>query len=444
MTSLAERVAARTGGQPVLISDQRCLSRDDLLMARPLDSRHLGARLAVSLRSTADLLRILTAYDGHAAALLLLSAELDPTVVAALAAAAHCSAIISDRDDVPDAVHPDAALGPATGAAPQAAATAWIMTTSGTTGQPKMVQHSLATLSRSTRAGSAGGPAPVWGLTYEPTRFAGLQVVLQAIIGGGTLVAPDDCAADLAIRLRTLAAAGCTHLSATPTLWRRILMHPAAASLRLRQITLGGEIADQSLLDALRARFGDALITHIYASTELGVGFSVRDGREGFPTDYLDRGAGDVRLKIAQGRLWLRPPGDCPDYVGAHHITRDQEGFADTQDQVEQRGDRILFLGRNTGVVNVGGAKVNPETVERTIHMMPEVALVRVSSRRNPLSGAVLVAQIVPVTLPQDIATLKRRVVQHCRRHLPPEAVPALVQISETLMVNAAGKLVRN
>ena len=241
------------------------------------------SRLALSIREPEALLKVLAAYDGRIDALLLTSCQLAPDEVQALAADAKATLIVSDRTEIPGAHSPDSLFSEGNvvkdAMSPEDMETKWIMTTSGTTGHPKMVSHTLAGLARTVRPVRPGAPVPVWGLTYEATRFAGLQVVLQAVLGGGTLVLL-PLSAPIGDRLAGFAAVDVTHLSATPTLWRRMLMHPASAALSLRQITLGGEIADQALLDTLRTRFPDAQVTHIYASTETGVGFSVRDGRE--------------------------------------------------------------------------------------------------------------------------------------------------------------------
>lgn len=186
--------------------------------------------------------------------------------------------------------------------------TRWLMTTSGTTGLPKMVPHTLATLSRSTSR-FEGGTVQTWGLLYDPTRFAGLQVVLQALIGGGPLALPDT-GRPLSEQVEALAAAGCTALSATPTLWRRILMAQGHERLALRQATLGGEIVDQGTIDALRSAFPNARITHIYASTEAGVGFSVRDGAGRLPGRVsADRSRRSAASGIG-GHPLDSPPGD--------------------------------------------------------------------------------------------------------------------------------------
>ena len=105
--------------------------------------------------------------------------------------------------------------------------------------------------------------------------MAGLQVLLQALLGGSSLALP-AAGTGLAERLALFARCGVNAISATPTLWRKMLMLPAAQrALALRTITLGGETADQQVLDALARAYPGARVRHLYASTEAGVGFAV-------------------------------------------------------------------------------------------------------------------------------------------------------------------------
>ena len=350
--------------------------------------------------------------------------------------------MISDRDDLAGVQPPEAIVSEADDPARGSQATEWILTTSGTTGRPKMVRHRLDSLTRSVHPSTDATSPPIWGLLYEPTRFAGLQVVLQAMLGGGTLAIPSQTD-DHRRLLSELTELGCTHLSATPTLWRKILLHPASQGLELSQVTLGGEIVDEAILRSLRRAFPSARITHIYASTEAGVGFSVHDGHEGFPASYLHAHPKGVEIRIISGRLWVRPPGPKSDYLGSESLRRDVDGFIDTLDRVEVEGDRVLFLGRDNGLVNIGGVKVQPEEVERVIYELPEVSLVAVSSRKNSFSGAVLVATVVPSDHVVDHEQFKLAVLRHCRANVARESVPALVRIVDSLEINAAGKLVR-
>ena len=73
----------------------------------------------------------------------------------------------------------------------------------------------------------------------------------------------------------------------------------------------------------------------------------------------------------------------------------DDDGFVDTGDMVERRGDRLFFVGRRGGIINVGGAKVHPEEVEAALNAHAAVRASRVFARKNPITGALVVADVV-------------------------------------------------
>ena len=64
--------------------------------------------------------------------------------------------------------------------------------------------------------------------------------------------------------------AGVTHISGTPSHWRRALMSPMARCIDPAYVRLSGEIADQAVLDGLAQAFPNASIGHADASTEAG------------------------------------------------------------------------------------------------------------------------------------------------------------------------------
>src|SRR4029434_9911963 len=113
----------------------------------------------------------------------------------------------------------------------------------------------------------------------------------------------------LAYGVELLARLGCTALSATPSFWRKLAFGGLLDRLSLRTVTLGGEAADQLILDLLASRFPKAAIRHIYASTEAGVGFSVSDRIAGFPATFLHQPPPGVELRVRQadGMLLLKP-----------------------------------------------------------------------------------------------------------------------------------------
>jgi non-ribosomal peptide synthetase component F len=84
-------------------------------------------------------------------------------------------------------------------------ATEWLMLTSGTSGVPKIVGHTLEGLTGAIVAdGPARGASPVWATFYDISRYGGLQIFLRAIIGGGSMVLsePGEPVADYVARLR--------------------------------------------------------------------------------------------------------------------------------------------------------------------------------------------------------------------------------------------------
>jgi acyl-CoA synthetase (AMP-forming)/AMP-acid ligase II len=109
---------------------------------------------------------------------------------------------------------------------------------------------------------------------------------------------------------------------------------------------------------------------------------------------------------------------------------------------IEERGDRLIFLGRENGLINVGGVKFYPETVENVVKGVPGVALVQVSAKKNPITGTLVVADIL-ADEGADPAVVKSAILEACRAELVREAVPAIIRFVDGLEINAAGKLVR-
>ncbi len=162
-------------------------------------------------------------------------------------------------------------------------------------------------------------------------------------------------------------------------------MSPAIRTISPRYVRLSGEIADQAVLDNLRAVFPHASVGHAYASTEAGVGFEVNDGREGFPASMIGQAGTGVDMKVEDGSLRIRSSRNAACYVGANSAAlKDDDGFVDTGDMVELRGDRYYFVGRRGGIINVGGLKVHPEEIEAVINRHPDVRMSLVRPKKSP------------------------------------------------------------
>jgi acyl-coenzyme A synthetase/AMP-(fatty) acid ligase len=325
-------------------------------------------------------------------------------------------------------------------------ATEWLMLTSGTSGVPKIVGHTLEALTGAIVADGPARSAAVWATFYDIRRYGGLQIFLRAIVGGGSMVlsSPHEALADHVARLQ---ARGVTHISGTPSHWRKLLMSGSTSHFFPRYVRLSGEIADQAVLDGLGAAFPAASIGHAYASTEAGVGFAVNDGREGFPSDIIGVNRDGVEMKVEDGSLRIRSRRTAHAYIGrnAAELT-DRDGFVDTGDMVERRGDRYHFIGRRGGIINIGGLKVHPEEIEAVVNRQPEVRMSRAKSRRSPITGSIVVVDVI---LADDADAsrsdeIRKRILADCKASLAPHKVPAVIKFVPSLDITAAGKLARH
>jgi acyl-coenzyme A synthetase/AMP-(fatty) acid ligase len=329
---------------------------------------------------------------------------------------------------------------------PTKRATEWLMLTSGTSGVPKIVRHTLEGLTGAIVVdGSAQGAPPVWATFYDIRRYGGLQIFLRAILSGGSMVLsePGEPIADYVARLN---ASGVTHISGTPSHWRKLLMSGSASGFSPRYVRLSGEIADQGVLDGLRRAFPAASIGHAYASTEAGVGFAVNDGLEGFPANLLGNRDG-VEMRVEDGSLRIRSTRTAHAYVGRHAAAlTDGDGFVDTGDMVELRGDRYHFVGRRGGIINIGGLKVHPEEIEAVINRHAEVRMSCAKSRRSPITGAIVVADVILADGcdPGRGGEIRDKILADCRASLAPHKVPAMIKFVSSLDITAAGKLARH
>ena len=275
-------------------------------------------------------------------------------------------------------------------------------------------------------------------MLYQPFRYAGLQVLLQTLLSGADLV--DATEHEPLAQLAILKKAKVTAISATPSLWRQLLMTGQLGDLKLRYMTLGGEIADQSVLDKLKGLFPKAKLRHIYASTEAGVGLVVSDGLAGFPAKWLGDHSQSVGLKVSDKQhLLVKPKFNLCQNLTAQ---TDSQGYLDTQDKVAIKDDRVLFLGRATGTINVGGNKVHPEKVEQVLLQCAHISQVRVYPKTSALMGALVVADVT-VKTEADQQEVKRELLQLAKNQLQRFEIPTKINIVDKIEHDPSGKLNR-
>jgi acyl-coenzyme A synthetase/AMP-(fatty) acid ligase len=444
--SSAGRLAQRSLSGPHAQVRLSALSRGSSLGKRLGELR--GRSVLLSVRDQLPAALALIELDGIARRIVLCPPDVASAHLPAIVDTAQVDAIVGDRAVPELGVKLFVRAEGVTPGSPVRTAsedTEWVLLTSGTTGAPKLVAHTLATLTGAMPAGTALGHNAVWSTFYDMRRYGGLQIFLRAMLGGGSMVlsSPLESVGEFLARA---GGQGVTHISGTPSHWRRALMSAAPAKMAPRYVRLSGEIADQAILDHLRAAFPDADVAHAFASTEAGVAFDVGDGLAGFPASYLGCRQ-NVELRVADGSLRIRSERNALGYLGDGDglpALFDADGFVDTGDVVELRDGRYHFTGRRGGIINVGGQKVHPEEIEAVINRHPGVRMSLVKARKNPITGAIVVADVVPSGAPADPEALKGEILEACRGSLARHKVPAAIRFVPAIEVAASGKLVRN
>ena len=401
------------------------------------DAEWRGKRVAIGKLSSLEFVCSLIFLDGLAEVILLLPEEDDDSTRASRLSEAGIDVVIEGLGlKLTHELIREKIASKTNFAANRDVKTAWILPTSGTEGRVKLVQYSLSALMPSINSVNLS-KSYVWGSLYSLRRFAGLQVFLQAWASGSTLLLCDN-EVGTKETLDQLCQGACNALSATPSMWRKLSMLPGFQDMKLQQITLGGEIVDQAILDALKYKFPNARITHIYASTEAGVGFAVNDCKAGFPVEFFSNPPKMVRMRIGEnGNLWLTPKNllnkDAPN----------ESLWLDSGDAICIDSGRVYFLGRANGSINVGGNKVMPEEIESVIYELNSISFVKVSARKNSIMGNLVEALVIPASGYQFDANLKKMILDHCKSRLPSFKIPAFISRADEFKLNASGKLIR-
>lgn len=395
------------------------------------------SRVGLQAESLAVLYATLERAEALGRELVVVHSDLPAVRVASLAERHGLDAMVRESGGVVTVARAIASPDPIVANPPGRAGDGWLgLFTSGSSGFPKLAVHDWAAIARPAERVPERLRGMRWLLAYAPTTYAGLQIYYACRAAAGTLVRPPG--AGPAEAARAIISGRVDVVSATPTYWR-MLMHAWPAELarpQLRQATLGGEAVSQDTLDRVRDLFHPERITTVYASTEAGTSIVVSDGREGFPSAYLDDPDRETRLRVRDGQLEIATAGGMRGYLGERGIEAPAE-WVRTPDRIEVRGDRAHFAGRVDTVVNVGGTKVAVDEVEAVLVRCAGVLDARVYPRESVVVGAFLVADVVPT--PGAIlstAALKSEMMLH----LPPHAVPQQFRVVDTLEMAASGK----
>lgn len=295
---------------------------------------------------------------------------------------------------------------------------------SGSTGTPKGILHNVERVARKFFVQRD----PVVAIPFLMfDHFGGFNTVLAITSALGTVVGVSDRSVDSVCS--AIERHQVTLLPTTPSFLTLLLAARAQDAYdlsSLRRITYGTEVMPQRTLDRIHEAIPNAALQQTYGLSEVGV---LNSKSKGDGSLWVRLGGSGFETKVVDGVLWIRSEYSMVGYINAS-AAFDEEGWFNTQDQVEVEGEYFRILGRTSDLINVGGQKVYPAEVEDVIMEMANVVDVAVYAEQSPFLGQLVVA-LIQLANPENAADLKIRVRAHCREKLAAYKLPARVAIAQ-------------
>lgn len=299
--------------------------------------------------------------------------------------------------------------------------------TSGTTGQPKKVVHSVTTLTKAVRL-SPNYNNQVWGFAYNPTHMAGLQVFFQIFENKCKLV--NIFNSDRTTINNNIETYDITHISATPTFYRLLLPIDKPHN-SVKRITLGGEKSDKKLYESIEQLFPNAKINNIYASTEAGSLLAAKGENFQIPNTLADK----IKVKNDEIIIHRSLLGSSDSF----NFTDDYYYTGDIVEWIDEKTLIFKFKSRKNELINVGGYKVNPSEVETLIMQIEGVIQAQVFGKKNSVLGNILCANVLldkTSITENDIRNYLSDKIQNFK-------IPRIIKFVDNLELTKTGKIKR-
>ena len=452
--------------------EERCVTWRELrASAGALASRLRGCEPGAEVVVSPNRIELLVALLGGLwadASVLVVSPELPKLELAATARRSRASIAIGEHevlealaDAVPERISNDtlAASGPGDAEGPGASGGgSLLLTTSGTTGLPRLVRRDSAALDAvgASCARAIGIDATDVMLATVPLYHSyGIdQAVLTAVMGG--------CAIELHRRFdpararSALLERGISVLPAVPVMFDALARQTKAPGRapRLRRAYSAGSPLPRRIFDQFARAWGVG-IGQIYGATEFGpVTFNDPNAAD-FDPEAAGRPMQGVGLRIldprdpdserplppeAEGQVAVAAPSMMRAYVDDARSPL-ARGFLLTGDlgRLDASG-RLWLTGRLRPLVDVGGIKVNPVEVESVLMRHPGVREAVVLA--FPFSDTT--TRLKAIVVPEPGCELRPQELRRfAREHLIHYKVPRVFEIRTMVPRSATGKILR-
>jgi acyl-CoA synthetase (AMP-forming)/AMP-acid ligase II len=333
-------------------------------------------------------------------------------------------------------------------------ATAVLLFTSGTTGEPKaaVLRHRnlAAYLITSLEFGSAGEDEATI-VSVPPYHIASVSSVLSTTYVGRRVVQLE--AFDPQLWVESVRKYEVTHAMVVPTMLNRILdvIDADGQGLpSLRSLAYGGGPMPQQVVERALTLLAGVDLVNAYGLTETSSTIAVLGPDDHLMAFYSDDPAARARLgsvgkplpgvevEIRDGIIWVRGEQVSGEYEGIGTTTND-EGWFNTRDAGYMDDEGYLFVqGRVDDVIVRGGENLSPGEIEAVLTEHPSVEAAAVVGIPDVEWGERVVAAVVKCG---DCTEDELR--EHVRAALRGASTPERIAFYDELPFNETGKLLR-
>jgi len=322
---------------------------------------------------------------------------------------------------------------------------AFILFTSGTSGEPKMVTHAQRYVSgqrlQATHWMAAAPGELVWS-TAAPGWSKSTRNGFLAPWFCDAAALLQDARFDPAARLETIRRERVDVLCMAPTEYRLIAAGgPFGPLPSLRRLITAGEALGSPTIEAWRAQTG-LTIADGYGQTETAHIAGVRPG-ETAPAGSMGRPLPGVSVEIRDGEL-LVDPSTVPTFFLGYDGSPAPSGWWHTGDQVRQDADGWLYFeARVDDVIVSAGYRIGPAEVESTLMGHPAVRECAVIGEPDEVRGEIVVAV---VALREGFAAssfLAAELQEFVKAETAPYKYPRRIRFVDVLPKTTSGKVHR-
>ena len=341
---------------------------------------------------------------------------------------------------------------------------AYIMYTSGSTGQPKgvMVQHAalLNFLWSMRQQPGINAEDVLLSVTSISFDIAALELYLPLIVGAKVVIASQEMISNPGLIGAAIDHHQVSIMQATPATWQ-LLLETGWKGVPGLKALCGGDVLTRNLANQLLRRVGS--LWNMYGPTETTIWSSAGQIQPGNNPITIGQAIGNTQLYVLDRHLQVVPIGVVGElHIGGEGLARGYLGRPDLTNErfipdhfrsapgarLYKTGDRarylpdhsIEILGRTDDQVKINGNRIELGEIATVLMQHPAVLEAIVITRAEPSGGKRLLAYFVPQ---QDTVVEVGALRDFLRKKLPSYMVPAAFVEMNQVPLTPNGKIDR-